>query len=147
LAEARRGIGEALARARDRAGLTIAQVSQQTRIRPSLIADVERGDFGSCGGDFYARGHIRAIARAVGADPGPLIEQYDATRRAVPQRGLRSRRLSAPPSGVTRVGCGGLLKHIAPTAGGGCPHAAVCGSGHPQRRPVPGSLADAPAPW
>jgi cytoskeletal protein RodZ len=76
------GIGETLAQARDRAGLTITQVSQQTRIRESIIADIERGDFGSCGGDFYARGHIRAIARAVGADPGPLIEEYDATRGA-----------------------------------------------------------------
>jgi cytoskeletal protein RodZ len=75
-------IGEALAQARDRAGLTITQVSQQTRIRESIIADIERGEFGSCGGDFYARGHIRSIARAVGADPGPLIEEYDATRGA-----------------------------------------------------------------
>jgi transcriptional regulator with XRE-family HTH domain len=72
-------IGEALAQARDRAGMTITQVSQQTRIRESIIAGIERGDFGSCGGDFYARGDIRSIARAVGADPAPLIEEYDAT--------------------------------------------------------------------
>jgi uncharacterized protein (TIGR03086 family) len=80
----RRGvsIGETLAQAREQAGLTITQVSQQTRIRQSIIADIERGDFGSCGGDFYARGDIRAIARAVGADPGPLIEEYDAMRGA-----------------------------------------------------------------
>jgi transcriptional regulator with XRE-family HTH domain len=80
----RRGvsIGEALAQARDRAGMTIAQVSQQTRIREPIIAAIERGDFGSCGGDFYARGDIRSIARAVGADPAPLIEEYDATRGA-----------------------------------------------------------------
>jgi cytoskeletal protein RodZ len=75
-------IGEALARARERAGLTVTQVSQQTRIRPRIIADIERDDFGSCGGDFYARGNIRSIARVVGADPGPLIEEYDATRGA-----------------------------------------------------------------
>jgi cytoskeletal protein RodZ len=76
------GIGETLAHARDRAGLSITQVSQQTRIRELIIADIERGDFGSCGGDFYARGHIRSIARAVGVDPGPLIEEYDAKRGA-----------------------------------------------------------------
>jgi cytoskeletal protein RodZ len=76
------GIGETLAQARERAGLNITQVSQQTRIRPSIIVGIERGDFGSCGGDFYARGHIRAIARAVGADLAPLIEEYDAARGA-----------------------------------------------------------------
>ena len=71
-------IGESLADARRQAGLTITQVSQQTRIRESIIRDIEQGDFTACGGDFYARGHIRSIASAVGADPTPLITEYDA---------------------------------------------------------------------
>ena len=77
-------IGEDLAQARCRAGLTVAQVSQRTRIRQTIIGAIERGEFAACGGDFYARGHIRAIARAVGADPGPLIAAYDAAHRAPP---------------------------------------------------------------
>ena len=71
-------IGESLADARVRAGLTVGQVSQQTRIRESIIRDIEQGDFAACGGDFYARGHIRSIAGAVGTDPAPLISEYDA---------------------------------------------------------------------
>ena len=75
-------IGETLAQARHQAGLTVAQVSQQTRIRGTIIRNIEEGDYSECGGDFYARGHIRAIAKAVGADPGPLIQEYDARHRA-----------------------------------------------------------------
>jgi hypothetical protein len=71
-------IGGALAEARSEAGLTITEVSKRTRIRETIIRDIERDDYSACGGDFYARGHIRAIARVVGADPVPLIEQYDA---------------------------------------------------------------------
>ena len=71
-------IGESLAEARRQAGLTIGQVSQQTRIRESIIRSIEQDDFTACGGDFYARGHIRSIAAAVGADPLPLISAYDA---------------------------------------------------------------------
>ncbi len=71
-------IGESLADARRQAGLTVAQVSQQTRIRESIIRDIEQSDFTACGGDFYARGHIRSIAGAVGTDPVPLISEYDA---------------------------------------------------------------------
>jgi len=71
-------IGESLAEARRQAGLTIGQVSQQTRIRESIIRSIEQDDFAVCGGDFYARGHIRSIAAAVGADPVPLISAYDA---------------------------------------------------------------------
>lgn len=71
-------IGEALSEARRQSGLTITQVSQRTRIRESIVRAIEQGDFSACGGDFYARGHIRSIAEAVGADPGPMIAEYDA---------------------------------------------------------------------
>jgi cytoskeletal protein RodZ len=75
-------IGEALAEARRQAGLSINQVSQRTRIRETIIRGIERDDYSACGGDFYARGHIRSIARAVGADPEPLIREYDTTMRS-----------------------------------------------------------------
>lgn len=72
-------IGETLAEARHEAGLTVAQVSQRTRIRESIVRSVEQGDFSPCGGDFYARGHIRSIAEVVGTDPAPLLREYDGT--------------------------------------------------------------------
>ena len=72
-------IGDALAEGRRQAGLSITQVSQRTCIRETIIRGIERGDFSACGGDFYARGHIRSIASAAGVDPEPLVEQYDAT--------------------------------------------------------------------
>jgi cytoskeletal protein RodZ len=70
-------IGDTLAEARRQAGLTTVQVSQQTRIRDSIVRAIEQGDFSPCGGDFYARGHIRSIASVVGVDPVPLIREYD----------------------------------------------------------------------
>lgn len=75
-------IGEALAEARHQADLTIAEVSQRTRIREEIIGEIERDDYSACGGDFYARGNIRSIAKAVGADPEPLIREYDAVHRS-----------------------------------------------------------------
>jgi len=75
-------IGEELAQARGHAGLTVAQVSQRTRIRQTIIRSIESDDYSVCGGDFYARGHIRSIAKVVGADPEPLIHEYDTAHRA-----------------------------------------------------------------
>jgi len=75
-------IGATLAAARRRAGLTVGEVSQQTRVTEPIIAGIEHDDYAACGGDFYARGHIRAIARAVGEDPSPLIDEFDATWRS-----------------------------------------------------------------
>lgn len=87
-------IGESLADARRQAGLSIGQVSRQTRIRESIIRDIEQDDFTAIGGDFYARGHIRSIASAVGTDPVPLISAYDAEHG--PPSALRAAELLEP---------------------------------------------------
>jgi transcriptional regulator with XRE-family HTH domain len=80
--EARVSIGEALAEARGQAGLTVTEVSRRTHIRETIIRGIECGNYSACGGDFYARGNIRSIAKVVGADPEPLIREYDAVHRA-----------------------------------------------------------------
>ncbi|WP_406287123.1 helix-turn-helix domain-containing protein [Embleya sp. NBC_00896] len=72
-------IGQSLSEARVRAGLTVDRLSEVTRIRQAVIEGIEQDDFEPCGGDFYARGHIRTVARATGVDPMPLLAEYDAT--------------------------------------------------------------------
>jgi cytoskeletal protein RodZ len=78
-------IGATLSAARRRAGLTVGEVSERTRVRETIIAGIEHDDYAACGGDFYARGHIRAIAYAVDADPKPLIEEFDTTWGSSPE--------------------------------------------------------------
>jgi len=63
------GIGEGLALARRQAGLTVTQVSERTCIRETIIVGIEHDDYSACGGDFYTRGHIRAIAKPSGQIP------------------------------------------------------------------------------
>ncbi|HEX8002964.1 MAG TPA: RodZ domain-containing protein [Mycobacteriales bacterium] len=70
-------IGADLAAAREAAGLTIDDVSRATRIRGELLRRIEADDFAGCGGAVYARGHIRSIATHVGADPAPLLAEFD----------------------------------------------------------------------
>ncbi|MFI6038328.1 helix-turn-helix domain-containing protein [Streptomyces sp. NPDC051315] len=82
--EARPPIGRALQQARIAAGLTVDDVSSATRVRIAIIHAIESDDFAACGGDVYARGHIRTLARAVHLDPAPLIEQFDATHGGRP---------------------------------------------------------------
>ena len=78
-------LGAALRAAREAAGVTVEQVSADTRIRATLVRDLEADRFDSSGGAVYARGHLRAIATSVGADPAPLVARFDAEQgRAVP---------------------------------------------------------------
>ncbi|MEV0255516.1 helix-turn-helix domain-containing protein [Streptomyces sp. NPDC050732] len=73
----RPSIGRVLQQARVAAGQTVDEVSSSTRVRIPIVHAIEQDDFTRCGGDVYARGHIRTLARAVGLDPAPLIAQYD----------------------------------------------------------------------
>ncbi|GGT13387.1 MULTISPECIES: helix-turn-helix domain-containing protein [Streptomyces] len=77
-------IGTALKKARIVAGLTVDEVSSTTRVRIPIVHAIEADDFTRCGGDVYARGHIRTLARAVGLDPAPLVEAYDAAHGGRP---------------------------------------------------------------
>lgn len=70
-------IGSELAAARARLHLTVDQLAERTRIRPHVIESIEVDDFAPCGGDFYARGHLRTLARVVGVDAAPLLASYD----------------------------------------------------------------------
>ncbi len=70
-------IGPMIAAARNRARLSIDTLSERTRIRPHVLECIEVDDFEACGGDFYARGHLRTLARVFGLDPVELLALYD----------------------------------------------------------------------
>lgn len=70
-------IGPELAAARTRLSLTVDQLAERTRIRPHVIESIEVDDFAPCGGDFYARGHLRTLARVLGIEAAPLLASYD----------------------------------------------------------------------
>jgi cytoskeleton protein RodZ len=70
-------IGPLIAAARNRARLSIDTLSERTRIRPHVLECIEVDDFEACGGDFYARGHLRTLARVFGLDPQQLLDLYD----------------------------------------------------------------------
>jgi transcriptional regulator with XRE-family HTH domain len=70
-------IGPELAAARERLRLSVDQLAERTRIRAHVIEAIEIDDFAPCGGDFYARGHLRTLARVLGVDVTPLLATYD----------------------------------------------------------------------
>ncbi len=71
-------IGETLADARRQAGLTITQVSRETRIRESIIRDIEQANSPRAAATSTRAGTSAASPAVVGTDPVPLISEYDA---------------------------------------------------------------------
>jgi cytoskeletal protein RodZ len=71
-------LGEFLQKEREDAGLSVDELAHMVNLRPGLIKAMESNDFLPCGGDTYARGHIRNIAQITGSNVQQLLAIYDA---------------------------------------------------------------------
>ena len=70
-------LGQFLRGARESAGLSIDELAEVTSIRVGLIKEIENNNFIHCGGDTYARGHLRNIAAKISVDAQILIDLYN----------------------------------------------------------------------
>lgn len=80
-------LGTTIRDAREAARVSIEALSESTSIRIGLLAEMEQDNFTHCGGDTYARGHLRNIAQRINIDSKILIELYNQ------EHALESRRI------------------------------------------------------
>ena len=76
-------LGSLITQARKSAGLSIEDLSASTNIRGSLLREMESDSFSNCGGETYARGHIRNIATKLGVDPLIFIAAFEEEQMQV----------------------------------------------------------------
>ena len=70
-------LGSTIRDAREAARISVESLSESTSIRIGLLTEMESNNFAHCGGDTYARGHLRNIAAKVGIDPQVFIDLYN----------------------------------------------------------------------
>ncbi len=73
-----RGVGPQLRHAREKLGLTVKDVAEQTRISSRYIEAIEAGDFSVLPGRTYAVGFARNIAKVVELDEGDVAAMVRA---------------------------------------------------------------------
>jgi cytoskeletal protein RodZ len=66
-----------ITKARKFAGLSIDELSAATNIRAPLLRQIESDNFSQCGGDTYARGHLRNIATKLNVDPQIFLTAFE----------------------------------------------------------------------
>lgn len=76
-------LSQTLKDARKSAGITLDELSSKTNIRASLLREFEEDNFRNAGGDTYARGHLRSIARILNVNAEELLTQFDAEHAQV----------------------------------------------------------------
>jgi cytoskeletal protein RodZ len=70
--------GSELRERRESAGLSLEQLASLTSIRMGLITEMENNKFVHCGGDTYARGHLKNIAMKLGLAPNHFVEMFNS---------------------------------------------------------------------
>lgn len=70
-------LGSLIAKARKDAGLSLEDLAAKTNIRISVLSEIEKNNFSHCGGETYARGHVRNIASILKADQKEFIRLYE----------------------------------------------------------------------
>jgi len=87
LVTAAHAFGDMLRRQRERRGIPLNAVADQTKIGASLLVALERGDCSKWPGGIYSRAWIRAYATAVSLDPDDVGAQFNRVfaRNAFPE--------------------------------------------------------------
>jgi cytoskeleton protein RodZ len=92
-------LGEVLSSARSSARISLDDLSAATSIRAGLLTQMEKNDFSHCGGDIYARGHLRNLAPKLGLDGNDLVALYN-NEHSAESRGINE---MLAENSVTRV--------------------------------------------
>lgn len=69
-------LGEKLRQAREKRGVTITEVAEQTRISPHYIELIELDDYRTLPGGIFNKGFIKSYAKFVGVDESEALQDY-----------------------------------------------------------------------
>jgi len=81
-------LGSVISASRNAAGMSIDQLAEATSVRPGLLREMENDNFVNCGGETYARGHLRNIAVALKVNPDTFLSLY-VEEQSVEQRKMQ----------------------------------------------------------
>ncbi|MCL4235700.1 MAG: helix-turn-helix domain-containing protein [Deltaproteobacteria bacterium] len=81
-ARRRIGIGDTLRARRDELDLSLAVVSDKTKIRRGLLDAIEREDYPLLPAPIFTRGFLRSYCQCLDMDPDPIVLAYDRAFRA-----------------------------------------------------------------
>jgi cytoskeletal protein RodZ len=81
-------LGALITKSRTEARLTIEDLAKVTNIPITLLRDMENNNFKKCGGETYARGHLRNIAAKVGVDERIFLDLFE-TEVTAPAKPIR----------------------------------------------------------
>ena len=86
--------GRRLRSERERRGIVLESIAASTKIKASLLADLERGDLSKWPRGIFRRAFVREYAASVGFPPEPIVAEFV---RLFPDEGSGHTRISEDP--------------------------------------------------
>lgn len=83
--------------ARERAGLSLEELSARTRIKLAFLKAIEAGQFETLPGEFFARAFLRSYARELHLSPDEIVGAFDASRHPTPEPAVESHPTPSEP--------------------------------------------------
>ena len=74
-------IGELLRSTREKKGLSLKQIFNETKIHEKKLRAIEEGDPSAFEGEIYLKGALRKYAQAVGIDPLEVMSLYEQSKK------------------------------------------------------------------
>lgn len=101
-----RTAGEILMKERIKRGLSLEEVSQETKIKVSFLQAIEEGDYEKLPANAYAKGFVRSYARFLGLDEKKVLAFFRReyaqvkSRTGVPPQPIEAQSLALTPGKV-----------------------------------------------
>ena len=95
------GCGEALKAARERAGLSVQEISQRLKMPVRVIQSLEAGQWDQSGGVVFVRGQLRSYGRLLKVDVEPFLQQAETVVARPAELVSRAYRRGIPVSQAT----------------------------------------------
>ncbi|MBA3232042.1 MAG: helix-turn-helix domain-containing protein [Acidobacteria bacterium] len=122
-------VGLWLRRERERRGVTLRQIADQTKVAVPLLDGLEQGDLSRWPGGIYRRAFVKSYAAALGLDPDAVLHRFEEEHPAQPDDAAA---LQAPVSAHA----------VSATPAVSPPHQPMWAASIPQRARLLGTMAD-----
>ncbi len=78
-------IGKLLQQTREEKGISLDEISKETKIQKRFLTQLEEGNFSSFSGEVYLKGALRNYAEAVGLKPQEIINLFNISKKKAPE--------------------------------------------------------------
>ena len=76
MSAAQRNFGRRLRDQRERAQIALSEIAEATKLKRSVLEELERGDVSAWPGGIFRRAFVRAYASAIGLSPESVVEEF-----------------------------------------------------------------------